>query len=125
MTVILEALSAAAKTTSSWAMLFSLDQEIQVADPVKPNRFRVALSFPGEHRPRVERIADALAGRLGRDRILYDRWYAPEFARPNLDDYLTKLYHDESDLIVVFLSKEYNAKEWCGLEWRARRDVLK
>src|SRR5206468_705080 len=61
MTVILEALSAAAKTTSSWAMLFSLDQEIQVADPVKPNRFRVALSFPGEHRPRVERIADALA----------------------------------------------------------------
>ena len=91
----------------------------------KANRFRIALSFPGEFRPRVEKIAETLAGRLGREKVLYDKWYAAEFNRPNLDTYLSTLYHDESDLIVVFLCKEYNAKEWCGLEWRACRDVLK
>jgi tetratricopeptide (TPR) repeat protein len=97
----------------------------QLSDPAKKKRFRVALSFPGEHRPRVAKIAEALADTVGRQRVLYDKWYAAEFNRPNLDTYLTKLYHDESDLIVVFLCKEYNAKEWCGLEWRACRDLLK
>ena|ERR1017187_7686614 len=96
-----------------------------MSHPAGTKRFRVALSFPGEHRGRIERIAEILAVHLGRDKVLYDRWYGAEFARPNLDVYLTKLYHDESDLIVVFLCKEYNAKEWCGLEWRALRDVLK
>lgn len=89
-----------------------------------PRRFRVALSFPGEHRKRVENIALALATKLGQDEILYDKWYGAEFARPNLDLYLPKLYHDDSDLVVFFFCKEYNAKAWCGLEWRAGRDLL-
>jgi hypothetical protein len=93
--------------------------------PPAKRRFRVALSFPGEHRPRVENIANLLAARFSRDEILYDRWHAAEFNRANLDVYLPKLYHDESDLIAIFLCKEYNAKEWCGLEWRACRDLLK
>jgi hypothetical protein len=42
---------------------------------VKANRFRVSLSFAGEHRPRVEKIAEVLASTLGRDKVLYDRWY--------------------------------------------------
>ena len=88
-------------------------------------RFEVALSFPGEHRPRVERIARILADRLGKKKILYDRWYAAEFARPNLDVYLPKLYHEQSRLLVFFLCGEYEQKDWCGLEWRVARDLLK
>jgi hypothetical protein len=53
---------------------------------------------------------------LGREKILYDKWHAAEFNRANLDVYLAKLYHEESDLIAVFLCKEYNAKDW----WRGR-----
>jgi hypothetical protein len=83
------------------------------------------LSFPGEHRVRVEKIAEALAAKLGKERILYDRWYAGEFARPNLDTYLQDLYRDASDLLVFFFCEDYNKKEWCGLEWRAGRDLLK
>src|ERR1017187_4416684 len=93
--------------------------------PTKSKRFRVALSFPGEHRPRVEKIAEALAGDLTRERVLYDRWYAAEFARPNLNIHLADLYHDHSDLIAVFLCKEYKEKEWCGLELRAVLDLIK
>src|ERR1017187_704465 len=93
--------------------------------PQAKRRFRIALSFPGEHRSRVESIANMLAASLGREKILYDKWHAAESARPNLDTYLSKLYHDESDLIAIFLCEEYNMKEWCGLEWRACRDLLK
>lgn len=91
----------------------------------RPRRFQIALSFPGEHRNRVEKIANALADQLGKGNILYDKWYSGEFAQPNLDVYLLKLYHDESRLIVFFLCAEYDEKEWCGLEWRAGRDLLK
>jgi tetratricopeptide (TPR) repeat protein len=93
--------------------------------PQGKRRFRVALSFPGDHRSRVENIATALAARFGRDQILYDRWYAAEFNRANLDVYLSQLYHDDSDLIGIFLCRAFNEKEWCGLEWRACRDLLK
>jgi tetratricopeptide (TPR) repeat protein len=93
--------------------------------PQAKRRFRVALSFPGEHRSRVENIATALADHLGRQHVLYDRWYAAEFNRPNLDDYLSQLYHDDSDLIAVFLCQAYKEKEWCGLEGRVCRDLLK
>src|ERR1035437_7865791 len=96
-----------------------------MSPPASTKRFRVALSFPGEHRDRVERIAEALADKLGREKVLYDKWHASEFNRPNLDVYLSKLYHDEADVIAVFLCEAYNAKEWTGLEWRACRDLLK
>lgn len=88
-------------------------------------RFRVALSFPGERREFVFRVADCLAARLGRENVLYDNFYEAEFARPNLDTYLQALYHDESELICVFLCAEYEKKDWCGLEWRAIRDIIK
>jgi hypothetical protein len=26
--------------------------------------------------------------------------------------------------VVVFLSKEYEKKDWCGLEWRAIREII-
>ena len=95
-----------------------------MAKTVKPFRFKVALSFPGEHRGRVERIAYALVEKLGRGTVLYDRWFSAEFARPNLDTYLPKLYL-QSRLLVFFFGDAYSKKEWCGLEWRAGRDLLK
>jgi hypothetical protein len=88
-------------------------------------RFRVALSFPGEHRDYVERVAVALGEKLQRDQVFYDRWFEAELARPNLDTYLTAIYHSQSELLVVFLCEAYDRKEWCGLEWRAVRDLIK
>jgi hypothetical protein len=88
-------------------------------------RFRVALSFPGERRSFVEQVATTLAEKIGQSSVLYDRYYEAEFAQADLDTYLQRLYHDESDLIVVFLCAEYDKKEWCGLEWRAIRDLIK
>ncbi|HKH43434.1 MAG TPA: TIR domain-containing protein [Thermoanaerobaculia bacterium] len=88
-------------------------------------RFRIALSFPGEHRPFVEQVAKHLSAAVGQNRVLYDQYYEAEFARVDLDTYLQGLYHDESELIAVFLCADYERKEWCGLEWRAVRDLIK
>lgn len=88
-------------------------------------RFHIALSFPGEARARVQPIAEALAKSVPRERILYDRWLSSEFARPNLDTYLADLYRRDSLLLVFFMSGAYSRQEWCGLEWRVVRDLLK
>ena len=87
-------------------------------------RFRVALSFPGEYDDRVRAIAERLAVRFGQNRVLYDKFYDAEFARPDLDVYLPDLYRTQSDLIVVFLCPEYAKKRWCRLEWRAVRQLI-
>jgi len=88
-------------------------------------RFKVGLSFPGERRALVADVARQLASQFGEPRVLYDQYHRAEFARPNLDAYLPKLYHDECELIVAFLCQHYSRKDWCGLEWRAIRDLIK
>jgi TIR domain len=87
-------------------------------------RFDVALSFPGEHRTFVEAVAARLSAVLGKEHILYDKYYEAEFGRPNLDVYLPALYRTQSELIVLFLCPKYAAKRWCNLEWRHIRDLL-
>lgn len=88
-------------------------------------RFRVAMSFPGERRVYVSEVVDALRKPLGPDTVFYDYDYQAQLARPNLDTLLQNVYRNQSDLLVVFLSSEYQQKEWCGLEWRAVRDIIK
>jgi hypothetical protein len=86
-------------------------------------RFAVSLSFPGEYRDYVQKIADCLSERFGEKHILYDMYHDAEFARIDLDLYLQELYSSQSELIVVFLCKEYNEKKWCGIEARAIRPL--
>ena len=86
--------------------------------------FKIALTFAGESRDLVEQIAFTLANKFDKEEILYDGFHEATFARPQLDMYLQKLYHDCSELIVVFLCDQYSQKRWCGIEWRAIRDIL-
>src|ERR671916_202420 len=92
---------------------------------MEPKRFRIAFSFAGEKREFVAEVAAILAGRFGQAAILYDKYHEAEFARARLGRYLPKLYHDESNLVVVVICRDYGNKEWCGLEWDAIFDLLK
>jgi len=87
--------------------------------------FKVALSFPGEKRSYVEQVATGLKESLGTDSVFYDFDYQSQLCQPNADIILQNIYHRQSQLIVVFLCKEYSEKEWCGLELRAIRDLIK
>lgn len=86
--------------------------------------FDVALSFPGEARAYVEQVAVHLEHFIGPDRYFYDNNYVAQLARPSLDTFLQSIYRDRSKLIVVFLGEDYERKEWCGIEFRAIREVL-
>ena len=88
-------------------------------------RFKVALSFPGELRPYVANVVEALRAPLGTDSVFYDHDYQAQLARPNLDTLLQDIYRNRSELIVVFLCSDYAQKEWCGIEWRAIRELIK
>ena len=89
-------------------------------------RFSVALSFPGEKRDYVKKVVAELRQlKIPRDNIFYDGFYTAELTVPNLDTYLQEIYQNDAELIVIFISAEYEKKEWCGLEWRAIRDIIK
>ena len=89
---------------------------------IERHRFRVALSFPGEQRAYVERVAAELDHLLGSDACFYDRFYEAQLARPNLDALLHRIYGERSDLVVAFVCAEYKEKLWCGIEWRKIRE---
>lgn len=88
-------------------------------------KFKVALSFPGEKRNYVSVVADQLINTLGNDSVFYDNNYQSQLARINLDLVLQNIYRNNSDLIVVFICSDYALSEWCGLELRAIRDMIK
>lgn len=92
---------------------------------VEEMRFKVALSFPGERREYVAAVADEVKKRIGKGAVFYDKDFTAQLARPNLDTLLQRIYLNNSDLVVVFLCKDYERKEWCGLEWRAIRQIIK
>jgi TIR domain len=91
---------------------------------VAKHQFDVALSFPGESRALVEDIARTLEGLLGPDRYFYDNNYKAQLARPSLDTLLQDIYRNRSKLIVVFIGDDYQRKEWCGIEFRAIREII-
>jgi hypothetical protein len=97
----------------------------QATRPLADIAFQVGLSFPGEKRAYVKTVASSLNETLGPDAVFYDFDYQAQLARPNLDTYLQNIYARQCRLIVVFLCADYAAKEWCGLEWRVVRELIK
>lgn len=91
----------------------------------KPIYFKIALSFSGTRREYIRCVANELTSTLGEGSIFYDEYFMPELARLNLDTLLQQIYNEKSKLVVVFLCQDYKLKDWCGLEWRAIRELIK
>lgn len=71
----------------------------------------------------VEKIAQELERRLGPNTYFYDNNYVSQLARPSLDTLLQGIY-SRAKLDVVFLSSDYQKKDWCGVEFRAIREII-
>ena len=91
---------------------------------ISTHSFDVALSFPGEVRPLVDEVAGHLERLIGPNAYFYDNNYVSQLARPALDVLLQDIYRNRSKLVVVFLSADYQRKNWCGIELRAIRDII-
>lgn len=101
------------------------EPESRPAPSLPAKRFRVALSFPGTVRDLVAPIANELAAHLSHEKVFYDRYFEHELSRPNLDTYLQDIYRSQTDLVVVFVCSDYETRDWCNLEWRAIRNLIK
>ncbi len=99
--------------------------EAKAVDITKHN-FDVGLSFPGEIRASyVEMVAVELEKEIGPDSYFYDNNYKAQLARPSIDTLLQDIYRNRSKLVVVFLCEKYQEKEWCGIEFRAIKEIIK
>ena len=105
-------------TLPGWA------QSATKAVNITNHEFDVALSFPGEVRPLVEEVVGYLERLIGPNAYFYDNDYVSQLARPALDVLLQDIYRNRSKLVVVFLSADYQRKNWCGIELRAIRDII-
>lgn len=105
-------------TLPNWARSISKTIDISA------HRFEVALSFPGEVRPLVEEVAGHLERLVGPNACFYDNNYLSQLARPSLDIFLQDIYRNRAKLIAVFLSADYQRKNWCGIEFRAVREII-
>jgi hypothetical protein len=86
--------------------------------------FHVALSFPGEVRDYVKLIVEELDRTIGLNSCFYDNNYKSQLARPSLDNLLQDIYKNRSKLVVIFLCEKYQEKEWCGIEFRAIKEII-
>jgi hypothetical protein len=99
-------------------------RDISRAVDITTHVFDVGLSFPGEARGTVEAVAAELERRIGPNSYFYDNNYVSQLARPSLDTLLQDIYRNRSRLIVVFVGADYQRKDWCGIEFRAIREIL-
>lgn len=91
---------------------------------IETHRFAVALSFPGEQRALVAQIAERIEHLLGVNSVFYDAFYPGELAQPDLDSLLQKIYGERASVVVVVACADYKKKTWCGLEFRAIKQLI-
>jgi hypothetical protein len=69
------------------------------------------------------KVTQELERRLGPNAYFYDMNYVSQLAQPSLDTLLQGVY-SRAKLDVVVLSTDYQNKDWCGVEFRAIREII-
>lgn len=77
----------------------------------------VALSFAGEERPYVEKVATAL--RSAGVGVFYDDFAKPDLWGADLAAHFHEIYGRKAEFVVVFASRHYASKAWPSHELRA------
>ncbi len=80
-------------------------------------KYEVALSFAGEQRGYVDRVADCLRSRGVS--LFYDNYEEADLWGKNLYEHLTAVYRDKARFTIMFISNDYAKKAWTTLERRS------
>jgi hypothetical protein len=89
-------------------------KEGKVQDDKFNREYDVALSFAGENRAYVEKVANYLKDRS--IRVFYDDFERHELWGKELVTYLTELYGEKCSYVIIFVSEYYNNKSWTNVE---------
>jgi len=78
------------------------------------HKFDVALSFAGEQRDYVDRVAHLIqsSGYV----VFYDEFYKSQLWGKDLTEYFQQVYYSNSDKVIMFVSKDYVSKAWPSFE---------
>jgi len=79
--------------------------------------YDIAVSFAGEDREYVEKIAKVI--QLKGMTVFYDRYEEADLWGKDLYVHLTEVYRDNSKFCLMFISKNYEKKQWTNHERRA------
>lgn len=79
--------------------------------------YDIALSFAGEDRDYVEKVAACLKNRGVR--VFYDKFEVANLFGKDLYQYLSHIYRDNAKYCMIFISKYYKEKAWTKLELRS------
>jgi hypothetical protein len=90
---------------------------IQTATSEDNRRFEVALSFAGEQRDYVQRVAAALA--VKGVVAFYDEDEVVSLWGKNLVEEFQRIYMDDSRAVAMFISSDYAKKPWTNHERRS------
>ena len=97
------------------------------ASKKSPHKFKIGVSFAGEHRnDKVVPVLNELLNKyhFTEDDIFYDDWCRVLINGFGGAQKLQKIYRNDCDLVVVFLSEEYRDKTWTSsVEWRSILDI--
>ena len=80
-------------------------------------QFEIALSFAGEDREYVDRVANLL--RDSGITVFYDIFEEASLWGKNLYDYLSEIYQDKALFTIMFISEHYARKMWTNHERQA------
>ena len=86
-------------------------------DSVIKYEFDIALSFAGEQRPYVKRVADTLKSKGVR--VFYDDFEEEELWGEDLVSHLDMVFRKRARFCMVFISREYADKAWPRHEARS------
>lgn len=82
--------------------------------------YDVALSFAGENRVYVEKIAFLL--KMRGVNVFYDKYETSKLWGKDLYQYLSDIYKSKARYCIVFISKHYIEKNWTKLELRSAQE---
>ena len=88
--------------------------------------YKVGITFCGKDaRPFVKELANSLAIEFSKNKVFFDEFHEEKLKRLSADDVLDKIYTQQSEYVVVFMSKNYQKNHWTGnVEWEAIKNKL-
>ena len=100
----------------------ALEAEPPVVAPTRisgrsPQRYQVALSFAGEQREYVDQVAKALKER--QIAVFYDKFETNNLWGKDGAEPFHRIFAQDSEYVVMFISAEYVAKKWPSHERRS------
>ncbi|MCB0540301.1 MAG: TIR domain-containing protein [Bacteroidetes bacterium] len=95
----------------------NLPKEIISKDLVPNENYDIALSFAGEEREFVQKVAEYL--RKKKIKVFYDQYEDASLWGKDLYQHLNSIYKDRCKFCIVFISNNYASKKWTKHELKA------